>query len=247
MEAISAKALDPFALKIPELTDQFVHLIDAFAKWPVIKDAIDSLANMLDTLMHPGKLLNNLGAGFSGVADWMIGGDPLGIQSSASWFTGKLGGLAHGVEANHLGAYMSFLDLSRNIGSGALEMVSAIESAGNPKAVGPNTPWGTAKGQFGLLDMNSKGIDPFDPVASAERAASLLYSLMREFHGDRLQTMAAYHSGASTVEAAIAQYGANWRQGLGPKGQEYVHKVEIYLNNQTGGSTVAASSQVSGR
>lgn len=142
--------------------------------------------------------------------------------------------------ASHFGDYLSRLDQHFNIGQGTLEMVRALEASGND-AVSKRG----ARGQFQLMPANYAGIDPRDPVESANRAAQLIQQLMAAFQGNRSQVLAAYNAGQGTVEAAMAAGGPMWRAYLPPETQAYLKRAEVNLNitNNTGGSTIAAAAQ----
>lgn len=86
--------------------------------------------------------------------------------------------------------------------------------------------------------------DPFDFAESSETTAKILKDELGRFKGDRNKAIAAYHSGAGNVNAAIAAGGANWLSHLGPEGRAYVPKVNIIIQNQTGGSAVVTASQL---
>lgn len=65
-------------------------------------------------------------------------------------------------------------------------------------------------------------------------------SLVQRYKGDTVLAAAAYQSGPGNVDAAVAKYGPNWVQGLGPQGQDYVRGV---VGGQGVGTKVLAQGQ----
>lgn len=57
--------------------------------------------------------------------------------------------------------------------------------------------------------------------------------LRKRYGGDEAKAQGAFHSGTGNVDKAIARFGDNWVQGLGPNGRNYVAKI--------GGGGVAGS------
>ncbi len=77
----------------------------------------------------------------------------------------------------------------------------AAESNFNPKAVGPATRFGNAKGIAQFLDSTAKqyGVNQFDPVSSIEGAARYMADLTKQF-GDQIKAMAAYNWGPGNLQ-----------------------------------------------
>ena len=81
-----------------------------------------------------------------------------------------------------------------------------------------------AKGLTQLMDATARGLgvtNSFDPLQSLDGGARFLGSLLKEFHGDESQALAAYNAGP----AAVKKYG-----GIPPyqETQRYVPKVLGY-------------------
>ena len=87
------------------------------------------------------------------------------------------------------------------------------ESSNNPRAVGPETSQGTAKGAAQALDSTARdpgyGVAPlknqFDLEDSVRFGAEYLAMNLEKFGGDYELALAGYHSGPSRVEKLLAQ------------------------------------------
>jgi hypothetical protein len=87
------------------------------------------------------------------------------------------------------------------------------ESSNNPRAVGPETSQGTAKGASQALDSTARdpgyGVAPlknqFDLEDSVRFGAEYLAMNLEKFGGDYELALAGYHSGPSRVEKLLAQ------------------------------------------
>ena len=87
------------------------------------------------------------------------------------------------------------------------------ESSNNPRAVGPETSQGTAKGAAQALDSTARdpgyGVAPlknqFDLEDSVRFGAEYLAMNLKKFGGDYELALAGYHSGPSRVEKLLAQ------------------------------------------
>jgi hypothetical protein len=75
------------------------------------------------------------------------------------------------------------------------------ESSFNPKAIGPLTRFGNAKGIAQFLDSTAKqyGVNQFDAVSSIEGAARYMADLTKQF-GDQTKAMAAYNWGPGNLQ-----------------------------------------------
>lgn len=83
-----------------------------------------------------------------------------------------------------------------------LDVVAKVESNNNPKAIGPVTKSGRAKGMYQFTDATAKqfGIDPFDPVQSREGASKYIQQLLKKYDGDLVKALAAYNWGPGNVD-----------------------------------------------
>ena len=95
------------------------------------------------------------------------------------------------------------------------------ESSFNPRAVGPDTEWGNAKGMFQYLDMTAseQNIDAFDYRAAANAAARQFKARM-DAHGPEF-AVAAHFAGDGGA-AAVVQRG---RAAQNPRTALYVQEV----------------------
>lgn len=104
--------------------------------------------------------------------------------------------------------------------------IAEQESGFNPKAVGPQTKWGTAKGAFQFLDMTAEahGINPYDIEQAADATAADL----------------AEQIAAGGAEWAVAHHFAGPDKALhGPKTRQYVAEV-MDRSRRFGGTAGAA-------
>ena len=82
-----------------------------------------------------------------------------------------------------------------------LDVVAKVESNNNPKAIGPVTKSGRAKGMYQFTDATAKqfGIDPFDPVQAREGASKYIQQLLKKYDGDLVKALAAYNTRAASA------------------------------------------------
>lgn len=114
-----------------------------------------------------------------------------------------------------------------NLPSGLLSALDMQESRGNSKAVGPMTKYGTAKGNFQMLDMTAQrfGVaNPFDTKQAAEGAAKYMRFLLDKY-GDINKAVSAYHAGEGNVDRGT---------GIGPVNRQYVKNVKGYMAGVNG-------------
>lgn len=131
------------------------------------------------------------------------------------------------VKANADKFNYSGIEQKHNLPSGMLSSIDMQESRGNSKAVGPTTKYGTAKGNFQMLDGTAKrfGVtNPFDTKQAAEGAAKYLRFLLDKF-GDIDKAISAYHAGEGNVERGT---------GIGPVNRKYVKNVKGYMAGVNG-------------
>jgi soluble lytic murein transglycosylase-like protein len=93
------------------------------------------------------------------------------------------------------------------------------ESGFNPNAVSPMGAIGIAQ----IMPSTAQGwhVDPHDPIASLSAAAKAM-TWYNNHYGNYAKALAAYNAGTSTVDTAIAEYGASWRIGLPAETQRYI-------------------------
>ncbi len=94
------------------------------------------------------------------------------------------------------------------------------ESGFNPNAVSPAGAIGIA--QFMPATAKEWGVNPHDPLSSLDGATRLMAHLSQEFGGDYAKALAAYNAGPGTVNTAVSQGGAHWRNFLPQETRNYV-------------------------
>ncbi len=80
------------------------------------------------------------------------------------------------------------------------------ESSFNPRALGPMTKYGKAKGLAQFIDATARryGVqDPFDPNQALDGWCRYMSDLLKRFGGDYRLALAAYHSGEGAARAAL--------------------------------------------
>lgn len=121
--------------------------------------------------------------------------------------------------------YASF-EKQYSLPSGMLSAVNMQETRGR-NVEGVQTKYGTAKGNFQMLDGTAKrfGVtNPFDTKQAAEGAAKYLQFLLKKF-GDIDKAISAYHAGEGNVEKGT---------GIGPINRQYVKNVKGYMAGANG-------------
>lgn len=112
------------------------------------------------------------------------------------------------------------------------------ESSNNPKAVGPKTKYGTAKGLGQLLDSTGRewheklGLpgkyDPFNEEQNATISAAYYDWLLGQVGGDAKLALAAYNYGIGNIKRKMKTWGNNFKSiypRLPLKTQQYVMKI----------------------
>jgi hypothetical protein len=237
IETVFVNDLAPLEPGLEKLSKAAVDLLDSFLKSDQLKhwlgevsDGMESLAGWL------GKMgLSSPGSG--GPASSLPTGGPISSNnhpdySKGDWYDRNVNALAFPGGAK--GDY--------NPSDALLNGIKAGEGSG-PNAVSPKGARGvyqfmpdTAK-QYGLTD-------PTDTVASRAAAKALLRDLLAEFGGDQAKAVAAYNWGPRNLQNDIDKYGADWRSHLPNETKNYLGKVELTVQNQTGGSAVIGANQV---
>lgn len=216
-----AKGLDKFSDWLNGLTGDLNSAwmksnIDGFGK------SLGDLADFIHTIAHP------IDAAAGGVSSWM--------SDIKEWLQPSPAG-AGANEKSYL-AYLSRKDQVYGFPEGLLERLHTQESGGSlyPK----NSPKG-AIGAFGFMPDTAKqyGIDPYDPIASANAGPRYLYDLEKKYSGDLAKALAAYNWGEGNLDKDIGAHGKDWGRFAPKETQDYVRKIggiNITVSNNTGGS-----------
>lgn len=146
--------------------------------------------------------------------------------------------------------YMAAAEKRYFLPPGILAKLAMAESSGNPNAVNKQSG---AAGLFQLMPSYYKwrGIDPLDPVASTDAAASLFGTYYAKYHGDLEKAVAAW-GGMANPDALFAKFPKDWQSHLsqreirnGLAREEYRvtgdPRFLIQINNNTGGSAVVSA------
>ncbi len=139
------------------------------------------------------------------------------------------------VKANAAKYDYSGIEQKYNLPSGMLSAINMQETKGK-NVEGPQTKYGTAKGNFQLLDATAKRfgvLNPFDTKQAADGAAQYLRFLLDKF-GDINKAISAYHAGEGNVERGT---------GLGPVNRQYVKNVKEYMAGINGVAAGTESSE----
>ncbi len=139
------------------------------------------------------------------------------------------------VKANAAKYNYSGIEQKYNLPSGMLSAINMQETKGK-NVEGPQTKYGTAKGNFQLLDATAKRfgvLNPFDTKQAADGAAQYLRFLLDKF-GDINKAISAYHAGEGNVEKGT---------GLGPINRQYVKNVKGYMAGSNGVAAGTESSE----
>jgi Transglycosylase SLT domain len=260
MEKAGGTIFKVFVQGLAPLAEPLTGLSDAFTKFlrtllggnGPVKEGIDNVAKWLSNfsgeLSRP-EFLKSVEMFVSDVG-WLAkalhkAAHPL--DTSWDWTSDKMAGLKEwlqpspaGVSANEKSylAYLGRKDLQYGFPDGLLERLHTQESGGNlyPK----NSPKG-AIGAFGFMPDTAKqyGIDPYDPVASANAGSRYLYDLEKKYAGDLAKALAAYNWGEGNLDKDIRAHPKDWGNYAPKETQDYVRKVgglNIVVTNQTGGS-----------
>ncbi|QUV68670.1 transglycosylase SLT domain-containing protein [Acinetobacter baumannii] len=130
------------------------------------------------------------------------------------------------VKANAEKFNYSSIESQYNLPGGILSAINMQETKGR-NVEGVQTKYGTAKGNFQMLDGTAKrfGVtNPFDTKQAAEGAAKYLRFLLDKF-GDIDKAISAYHAGEGNVERGT---------GIGPVNRQYVKNVKGYMAGVNG-------------
>lgn len=118
--------------------------------------------------------------------------------------------------------------------SNVLSALFETESSNNPKAVGPKTKYGTAKGLGQLLDstgkewarkLGYKTYDPFDEKQNRAISEAYLSHLLDQSEGSEVEALARYNFGMGNVDRLKKKYGDRWVNYLPDETSKYVLKI----------------------
>lgn len=130
-------------------------------------------------------------------------------------------------------------ELTPKIAPDLVKKVIATESSFNPKAIGPMTKYGTAKGLMQLLDSTGKewhdklGLpgeyDPFNAEQNQKIGTAYLGWLSDQFNGDEKLALAAYNWGIGNLKNLLKKNkGATFdelKYSLPKETRDYVNKI----------------------
>lgn len=131
------------------------------------------------------------------------------------------------------------VDLTPKVAPDLVKKVIATESSFNPKAVGPMTKYGTAKGLMQLLDSTGRewheklGLegeyDPFNAEQNQQIGTAYLGWLSDQFNGDEKLALAAYNWGIGNLKNLLKKSkGATFdelKYSLPKETRDYVNKI----------------------
>jgi len=118
--------------------------------------------------------------------------------------------------------------------SNVLSALFETESSNNPKAVGPKTKYGTAKGLGQLLDstgkewarkLGYKTYDPFDEKQNRAISEAYLSHLLDQSKGSEVEALARYNFGMGNIDKLKKKYGDRWVNYLPDETSKYVLKI----------------------
>lgn len=128
--------------------------------------------------------------------------------------------------------------------NGILSNLWEAESSGGKNA--GMSPKG-ALGDFQFLPETAKqyGVtDRRDFFQSAGGAAEYLSDLRRKYNGDIAKAVAAYNRGPGNLDNDIQGSGQSWRDRLPTETKNFVNRVVVEVNNNTGGNAAVSTSQL---
>ena len=227
-----ARWIENFSVKVA--SDKFQQAISKFMM------GLTDLADLIHTIAHPydtardwtsrriEKDVDEQSSFFSSVADW-LSPNRSSVTSSKSAYRD----------------YLARKDWASGLPSNFLESVWNTESGSNMYP--PNSSKG-AIGAFQFMPATAKqyGVNPSDPVSSANGAARYFHDLDMKYGGDITKALAAYNWGPGNVDAVLADKSKSkdWFLYTPLETQNYVIKTgaTIQINDNTGGSVVLAGS-----
>ncbi|HEX3643701.1 MAG TPA: transglycosylase SLT domain-containing protein [Ktedonobacteraceae bacterium] len=115
--------------------------------------------------------------------------------------------------------------IDNHIDPDLFERQIAAESAFNPNAQSVMGARGIAQ----IMPATAAGwhVNAWDPVASLSAAAKAM-AWYQGHYGSFEKALACYNAGASSLDTAMARYGADWRVGLPGETQRYIRAIVGY-------------------
>lgn len=238
-----ASWLDTFSVKME--SKKFKSAVDTLVSdTGTIAQGLHFLAKEIRIYMgwaHPG---HELAQGAKGALA-MLG---MGTNSASGLPMLAGGGPAHWVSnPAQIKSTAAKLDAMFGFSPGTMQRLFWTESHFNPNAVSP-------KGAMGLGQLmpdtawsyGLRGNMAFNPTQNMAASANYLASLVKHYHGNMQEALAAYNWGGANVDRLISRYGAGWRGHL-PKGvNSYVTAISsdssivVTARHKTGGGAVLA-------
>ena len=95
-----------------------------------------------------------------------------------------------------------------------------------------------AKGYFQFVPKTAAqyNVNPFDLSSSANGAAHMIADLMKHYHGDWQKAAAAYNWGQGHVDWDVKHHKSSWLSYAPKETRDYVQKITVQVNNNTGGN-----------
>lgn len=257
--------LMPLATPLEHLSTGLVHFVDVLMKSDLVKDAITNLSTWLDnfagTISAP-KWLDDVKRFTSDVGTLADAIDVVahpvthlgnamsnGMTDFKNWIYPNKGAMTATPQA-----YSNYLDKINTkywLPTGTMENLWRAESGGN---MYPARSSAGAAGPFQFMPATAKeyGINPYDPVQSAEAAGKKIYGLQQHY-GNMPDALAAYNLGEGKISRLQQAHPQDWRLFLPKETRDYVANMgqnvrnpsfQIDVFNTTGGSAGVSISQL---
>lgn len=228
--------------KLAGWLDSFAGSLDS-SQWQStfehFTSSIGDMADLIHTVAHP----------LDTVGDW--GGKKL--QGASQWLAPDPGIVTSSKEEYR--KYLGRLESKYNLPDGLLSQVWQKESS---SALYPmKSSRAGAIGAFQFMPDTAKqyGINPRDPLQSANGAAQYLFDLEKKYGGDTNKALAAYNWGPGNLDSTLAAHPKDWKKYLPDETRNYIGGgsnmvqaqspgVRIELYNNTGGNVGVAASQL---
>jgi soluble lytic murein transglycosylase-like protein len=252
--AILADRLAPLQGPLTRMSEA---LVEAAKNLPDFGKAVTTLGGWLDWLSrkiaHIDEVIKDVKGAVTHPVDYLLGGlnRPSDVAEHALLDFLPGAGAAGKSLKGYMG-YLGELDKQFRFPAGTLEFIKQRESGGgmDPKILGPKTASGQqAVGLMQLMPGTAAhyGVDPTDPVGSAQGGADKLRDALKKYHGDMRKALAAYN-GAANLDDIISmanQFGDDWVRYTKPETQKYIKAYDqavaagrIIVEDRTGGNVV---------